>query len=233
MDVARLRRVARRCSSSRLLVALAVILAAAGRRHLLQDEALSTSFVSSRSASLRRAQEEEPSPRTLLNARGKSPFLEGSTPRGTISGRGKRNHFQLLDRYIRRVDALVPEEMEHLVQPLTVEMDKAAETQVLKITFKRVTTTKPVPLDVSEEDVMEFFGAEQPVGISISRNAIYVRFDSKEACRTARVKGSQTGKRLADSRIRMQYFRDDPKIFEDKAEVPAEEEVASDVSVSG
>ena len=28
------------------------------------------------------------------------------------SGRGKRNHFNLLDRYIRRIDALAPREWE-------------------------------------------------------------------------------------------------------------------------
>lgn len=136
----------------------------------------------------------------------KSKFTAGSKSRGT-TGRGKKNHFELLDRYIRRIDALLPEDMEDLVRPLSYNPNLEQTTNTLKITLDLNAA------NVTEQDVRAFFAPEAVSGVALGYAGprwqlpdpeagidaawgnegpeVYVRFASNENCREARRKDGE------------------------------------------
>eukprot|EP00929_Paragymnodinium_shiwhaense_P014481 TRINITY_DN122394_c0_g1_i1.p1 TRINITY_DN122394_c0_g1~~TRINITY_DN122394_c0_g1_i1.p1 ORF type:complete len:371 (-),score=44.02 TRINITY_DN122394_c0_g1_i1:192-1304(-) len=129
--------------------------------------------------------------RALLTPRhykSKCQFLENSTSRGTVR-RGKKDHFNLLDRYIRRIDAVVPEDMEHLVRPLYWQPNQESTTQTLKLTFEdRVEAG-----NITEEDVFTFLEPHVPVGVALFQPdptdpqlEAYAHFENNELCQQAR-----------------------------------------------
>mmetsp|Transcript_8770 Transcript_8770/g.20825 ORF Transcript_8770/g.20825 Transcript_8770/m.20825 type:complete len:286 (-) Transcript_8770:85-942(-) len=115
-------------------------------------------------------------------------FALPSEPRG-FTDRGKKNHFHLLDRYIRRIDSLVPEDMENLVKPLSHKPNQERTTRTLKITFDVEPTTTA---NVTEEDVRAFLRPLAPSGIALGwegtegESEVYVQFDTNDECQSGR-----------------------------------------------
>merc|ERR1711941_67148 len=102
-----------------------------------------------------------------------NPFVQVSVDRGRVR-RGKKDHFHLLDRYIRRVDALVPENMEHLVRPLGYIANLATTARHVRITFDesemRHSASRSENLTASalcEESVRAFVAPAVPVDVLI------------------------------------------------------------------
>jgi len=142
----------------------------------------------------------------------KSEFVElkgagPAAPRGSVKAKGKKAHFHLLDRFIRRVDDLMPEEMEHLVTPLKSHMNLETTSRTLKLTFP---LDAPAP-DVTEEDVYEFFHPIEPVGILIGlvtmngETQVLAHFATNEACRAGR---KFDGKSLGSTPVDVRYSDD-------------------------
>lgn len=125
----------------------------------------------------------------LVSRRGKykSAFEAPSKHRGT-TGRGKQGHFHLLDRYIRRIDALLPEDMEDLVRPLSYKPNLEQTSRTIKITFPDELV---LPGAITEDQVRAFLPVE-PEFVALGWNGtagdaeVYVRFPSNEECQIAR-----------------------------------------------
>lgn len=178
------------------------------------NSAPATSTAPSRQLLVRRA-EGRPQRRRIsirkpdTNPGTKSVFEEPSTYRGT-TGRGKKSHFHLLDRYIRRIDALVPEDMEHLVTPLKPHGTDSlqATTRSLKITLDPYVD----PLNITEGDVKALF-APIPIDACVlgwqdyrSHNQeVYVHFESNADCVEARKKD---GENLGGMPAQIRYTHD-------------------------
>jgi len=154
------------------------------------------------------------SPRTLRPRHWteKSEFVElkGSAPaapRGSVKAKGKKAHFHLLDRFIRRIDDLMPEEMEHLVTPLNSNMNLETTSRTLKLTFPDDSRT----LDVTEEDVYEFFHPLEPVGVltglvgMTGEAQVLVHFSTNEMCQAGR---KLDGKSLGLTSVDVRYSDD-------------------------
>jgi len=125
-----------------------------------------------------------------------SPFIQPSGHRGT-SRRGKKGHFALLDKYIRRVDALVPEEMEHLIKPLAWKPPGELSETTLKLTFEEDVDGKLLE-EVTEQDVRRYFAPLEPQGVvmnfpNVETGApqIFVNFETNEECREARSRDAE------------------------------------------
>ncbi|CAE8613058.1 unnamed protein product [Polarella glacialis] len=135
----------------------------------------------------------EPTARALLvprNARKQySKFTEESTWRGR-TGRGKKTHFHLLDRYIRRIDALLPEDMEDLVRPLSYKPNLEKTTRTVKITFKDEFVE---PDSITEDEVRTFLAPEVPKYVALGWKSaegdaeVYVQFETNEECQLVRL----------------------------------------------
>lgn len=136
----------------------------------------------------------------------KSVFEAPSTPRGT-TGRGKQGHFHLLDRYIRRIDALLPEDMEDLVRPLSYKPNMESTTRTIKITFPEELV---LPGAITEDQVRAFLPVE-PEFIALGWNGtngdaeVYARFPSNEQCKLAR---KTTTELLGPHRAQVRYSED-------------------------
>lgn len=136
------------------------------------------------------------------------PFTSPSPPRGHTT-RGKKGHFHLLDRYIRRIDSLVPEEMEDLVRPLSYRPNQQRTVQTLKLTLEEVDVqTAP---NVTEDEVRKFFSPLNPSGIVLGwysprgEPEIYVQFDTNADCQEGRQRDSEL---LGGVRALVRYSED-------------------------
>jgi len=127
--------------------------------------------------------------------------------RGSVKGRGKKGHFLMLDRFIRRIDDLMPEEMENMVMPLNSYPNLETTSHTLKISF-------PAGVNVShvtEDDVRSFFRPLEPVGVITGWHAItgetqaYAHFETNEETQQARQKDGQT---LASIAVDIKYSDD-------------------------
>mmetsp|Transcript_41931 Transcript_41931/g.115643 ORF Transcript_41931/g.115643 Transcript_41931/m.115643 type:complete len:472 (-) Transcript_41931:169-1584(-) len=138
-------------------------------------------------------------------------YEQPSTHRGTTK-RGKKGHFHLLDRYIRRIDALVPEDMEDLVRPLSYNPNLEQTTKSLKVTFDDAVSSE----EFSEDDIYDFFAPDVPVSVAIflpntngtvrqDQAEAYAHFADNEACRSAR---RHDGERLAGFVATVRYTVD-------------------------
>jgi len=147
--------------------------------------------------------------RALLTRRSaeKSIFTAPSDHRGT-SGRGKKNHFHLLDRYIRRIDALLPEDMEDLVRPLSYKPNQEKTSRTLKLVVDPDVDVKAV----KEDDVRALFVPEDPVGVILGHQGpageaeIYVHFESNSECQAGR---KRDGALLGGAPVTIRYSVDD------------------------
>lgn len=152
-----------------------------------------------------------------------SEFTMPSGHRGT-SRRGKKGHFHLLDKYIRRIDALVPEDMEHLVRPLTFKPNQELTQQTLKLKFDQSVEQRQIE-DVTEEEVREYFAPLKPVGVATNwisemdgTTEIFVHFETNEETREARKK---TLEPLGKDGIRPDVrFSDDKKWAKIMGQIP-------------
>lgn len=153
-------------------------------------------------------------PRKLLSGRQTrepkhSPFTEDSTWRGA-TGRGKKTHFNFLDKYIRRIDALLPEEMEHLVRPLSYKPNQEQTSRTLKITFPESFVE---PGNITEGDVRAFLQPLQPEHLALGwhgldgqgNEEVYIRFGSNEDCQQGRLLDN---KMLGVHRAKVRYSVD-------------------------
>lgn len=115
-------------------------------------------------------------------------FVEPSQPRGTTK-RGKKNHFHLLDRYIRRIDSLVPEDMEDLVRPLSYKPNQEKTSRTLKITLD---DEAEGTANVTKSDVREFLEPLVPASVVLGwvgpegEKEVYVQFETNEECQSGR-----------------------------------------------
>ncbi|CAK0879079.1 unnamed protein product, partial [Prorocentrum cordatum] len=91
-----------------------------------------------------------------------SRWTDPSPPRGE-SGRGKQNHFHLLDRYIRRIDSVVPEDMEGLVKPIGWEANMENTTKTIK--FLLGAGAKLVNDSVIEQDIRDAVAPYVPLQV--------------------------------------------------------------------
>ncbi|CAE7447810.1 unnamed protein product [Symbiodinium sp. CCMP2592] len=120
------------------------------------------------------------------------------------TGRGKKGHFHLLDRYIRRIDALLPEDMEDLVRPLSYKPNMEQTTRTLKITFPDEAVK---PDDITEQDVRDFLYPLVPAHLALGWYGdggaeVYAMFETNEECRNARrLDGQRLGGRYAQARF--------------------------------
>lgn len=117
-------------------------------------------------------------------------FMEPSTPRGTTS-RGKKDHFLLLDRYVQRIDALVPEDMEHLVKPLSWRPPQQYTSRTLKLTLSD--EVKGGAENITEADVREFMVPLEPAAVALGWRGlnneveVYVQFETAAECQEGRL----------------------------------------------
>mmetsp|Transcript_16790 Transcript_16790/g.43395 ORF Transcript_16790/g.43395 Transcript_16790/m.43395 type:complete len:348 (-) Transcript_16790:96-1139(-) len=155
-------------------------------------ELLGSSFVGPTSKSLPLLP--EPSERALLARRARRPpqdWSEFSRPSGTrsTSGRGKKGHFQLLDRYIRRIDALVPQDMENLVKPLSETAVPSAESNTLVFKFMK---SNDIARAITEEELIAFIAPVVPEGVLVGhctlvdRIEAYAQFKSSDDAKAVR-----------------------------------------------
>uniref|UniRef100_A0A7S1PV99 Uncharacterized protein n=1 Tax=Alexandrium catenella TaxID=2925 RepID=A0A7S1PV99_ALECA len=134
-------------------------------------------------------------------------FAMPSEPRGTTQ-RGKKNHFHLLDRYIRRIDSLVPEDMEDLVRPLSYKPNQEKTSHTLKITLD---VGVDMAVNVTEDDVRIFLSPLVPTGIALGwtgsdgESEVYVQFDTNEDCQAGR---QLDGKLLGSGPAKVRYSVD-------------------------
>ncbi|CAJ1361867.1 unnamed protein product [Effrenium voratum] len=145
-----------------------------------------------------------------------SPFCTSMTQWRGQTGRGKKGHFHLLDRYIRRIDALLPEDMEDLVRPLSYKPNQEKTTRTIKITFPDDFVE---PDAFSEEDVREFLAPLVPKSIALGWKGeagaeVFVFFDDNEACRSGR---QLDGHRLAGRYAQVRFSVDNKfrRVMED------------------
>ncbi|CAK9082795.1 unnamed protein product [Durusdinium trenchii] len=137
-----------------------------------------------------------------------SPFCTTMKQWRGQTGRGKKGHFHLLDRYIRRIDALLPEDMEDLVRPMSYKPNQEKTTRSVKITFPDDLVD---PGEITEDEVKAFLA---PVGSAPSSIAlgwkddrgnaeVFVLFEDNDACRVARqtLDGQKIGGRHAQVRF--------------------------------
>jgi len=136
-------------------------------------------------------------------------FWDKSTPRGTTF-RGKKDHFLLLDRYVQRIDALVPEDMEHLVRPLSwVPPQQWSRTLKLMLSEQ----VEGGAENVTEADVREFLAPLEPAFVEIGwwghmgGMEVYVQFETAEECQEGRL---YDGRELGGAPIEIR-FSDDAK----------------------
>jgi len=121
-------------------------------------------------------------------------FENPSPPRGTTK-RGKKSHFHLLDRYIRRIDSLLPEEMEDLVRPLGYKPNQEKTSRTLKITLNEEATGT---LNVTEGDVYAFLEPLRPTGVVVGwtgargESEVYAQFETNADCQAARQKDGES-----------------------------------------
>lgn len=172
-------------------LAWCAVMWAADSRRGGEEATPATGFVGGRYARLPLVPlQEEPPARALLVARArvsKSPFMRNSTHRGTTKN-GKKRHFTLLDRYIRRIDALLPEEMEDLVRPLGYSPDPEYSSKTIRIAFPELTNWP----NVTEGDVRAFTAPLEPAAVALGWFSwagypeVYVHFETNEDCRAAR-----------------------------------------------
>eukprot|EP00435_Cladocopium_sp_Y103_P055276 s895_g18.t1 len=134
-----------------------------------------------------------------------SPFCTKATQWRGQTGRGKKGHFHLLDRYIRRIDALLPEDMEDLVRPMSYKPNQEQTTRSIKITFPDAMVA---PADISEEEVRSFLAPTMPRSIALGWTSeegnaeVFVLFEDNEDCRTARqLDGQRLGSFYAQVRF--------------------------------
>lgn len=130
--------------------------------------------------------------RSLMSRRGSgrhvpeqtfSEFEQPATHRGT-TGRGKKDHFHLLDRYIRRIDAVLPEHMEHLVRPLGYRPNQEYSTRTLKLTLQPRTdshSTEATPLTEDSDSTEQFHkedldSTDEPAGSNITVEDVHQFF---------------------------------------------------------
>lgn len=117
-------------------------------------------------------------------------FENESPPRGTTK-RGKKSHFHLLDRYIRRIDSVLPEEMEDLVRPLGHRPNQEKTSRTIKITLNEEATGT---LNVTEGDVYAFLEPLRPTGVVVGwtgargESEVYAQFETNAECQEARRK---------------------------------------------
>ena len=116
----------------------------------------------------------------------------------------RRGHFHLLDRYIRRIDALLPEDMEDLVRPLSYKPNQEQTTRrwrehhaekhglatpnpcrTLKITFPDEFVK---PEGLTEEEVRDFLYPLAAQYIALGWQGEGGREDSSHAACTPRFK---------------------------------------------
>lgn len=157
--------------------------------------------------------------RRLMTPREKQEWLENgeqwcdftmpTTHRGT-TGRGKKTHFHLLDRYIRRIDAVMPENMEHLVRSLKYRPNQEQTTRTLKLSLIDEDADDS---NLTVDDVEEFLSPIQPEGVVLGWRGpegfpeIYAYFGTNEECREAR---QLDGQRLGNWEVKVR-FSDDQK----------------------
>eukprot|EP00933_Yihiella_yeosuensis_P045850 TRINITY_DN4127_c0_g2_i1.p1 TRINITY_DN4127_c0_g2~~TRINITY_DN4127_c0_g2_i1.p1 ORF type:complete len:379 (-),score=54.22 TRINITY_DN4127_c0_g2_i1:399-1496(-) len=147
--------------------------------------------------------------RTMKNYR-ESPFTKDIDAwRGGARGAGKRSHFHLLDRYIRRIDSLVPEEMEHLVKWIGHKPNLETTTRSLKIQF--VEDVKPGT--IREDAVRALFAPLVPESVATGwkgpggSEEVYVQFASNAECREARK--AADNKEIQNFLAQPRYIHDD------------------------
>lgn len=137
----------------------------------------------------------------------KTEFAMPSGPRGTTGG-GKKNHFHLLDRYIRRIDSLVPEDMEDLVRPLSYKPNQEKTSRTLKITLD---VEVDMAVNVTEDDVRAFLSPLVPTGIALcwtgsdGESEVYAQFATNEDCQAGR---QLDGKVLGSGPAQVRYSVD-------------------------
>jgi len=156
---------------------------------------------------------EIPKTRTRLNRRDK--FSAKSGYRDT-SGRGRQNHFHLLDRYIRRIDSLVPEDMEDLVRPLRWRPDLASTTRSINLNFP---FAKGELENLTEDKIRAFCAPVEPAWIIWEKNntwkergewtgtQVYLRFHSNEEAQE--VWNNTAGHELCGQQAMVKYLWDD------------------------
>lgn len=133
-----------------------------------------------------------------------SPFTAPMSKWRGQTGRGKKGHFHLLDRYIRRIDALLPEDMEDLVRPLSYKPNMEQTTRTLKITFPDETVK---PDGITEQDVRDFMYPLVPEHLALGwygegGTEVYAMFETNEECRNGRrLDGQRLGGHYAQVRF--------------------------------
>ncbi|CAE7247165.1 unnamed protein product [Symbiodinium necroappetens] len=133
-----------------------------------------------------------------------SPFTAPMSKWRGQTGRGKKGHFHLLDRYIRRIDALLPEDMEDLVRPLSYKPNMEQTTRTLKITFPDETVK---PDGITEQDVRDFMYPLVPEHLALGWYGeggaeVYAMFETNEECRNGRrLDGQRLGGHYAQVRF--------------------------------
>mmetsp|Transcript_69298 Transcript_69298/g.122664 ORF Transcript_69298/g.122664 Transcript_69298/m.122664 type:complete len:350 (-) Transcript_69298:40-1089(-) len=142
----------------------------------------------------------------------KDPFTRKSPRKGT-SGRGAKQHFHLLDRYIRRIDSLVPEDMEDLVRPLNWAPNLNT-TSTIKLNFP---LAEGDLVNLTEDKVRAFCAPVEPAWICWEQNLtwirekvgtqVYLRFNSPEEAKE--VWEGTAGKELCGERAMVKLFLDD------------------------
>ncbi|CAE7565113.1 unnamed protein product [Symbiodinium natans] len=148
--------------------------------------------------------------------RQESPFTYPMSKWRGQTGRGKKGHFHLLDRYIRRIDALLPEDMEDLVRPLSYKPNQEQTTRTLKITFPDETVK---PDGVKAEEVRDFLFPLAPQDVALGWHGeggaeVYVMFETNEECQNGR---KLDGQRLGGRHAQVRYSVDNKfrRVMED------------------
>eukprot|EP00931_Biecheleriopsis_adriatica_P039391 TRINITY_DN22529_c0_g1_i1.p1 TRINITY_DN22529_c0_g1~~TRINITY_DN22529_c0_g1_i1.p1 ORF type:complete len:336 (+),score=68.03 TRINITY_DN22529_c0_g1_i1:27-1034(+) len=151
-----------------------------------------------------------------------SPFTEKFTSHRGTTGRGKQGHFHLLDKYIKRIDAMLPEDMEDLVKPLGYKPNQEQTTRTIKITFTDEFGEFIDPGTVQEEDVRRFLSPLEPEFVTLGWNGtegnseVYVKFEDNEQCQKARkLDGGSLGSNCAKAKVRFTVDNKFRRVMED------------------
>lgn len=97
----------------------------------------------------------------------------------------------LLDRYVQRIDALVPEDMEHLVRPLSWKPPMQRTTRSLKLTVPE--EVRGGLANITEADIRDLLEPLQPTGVVVGwlgregEFEVYVQFETHDECREGRL----------------------------------------------